>query len=149
MQREWAKLSFESQVWGVSEPDDHAAQNLDLGPKWNAKVTYRQWQFGMPEWDPQNKNGFPEGSDIPSGGVAVAKLDDNTFLVAGHNARISFGAGPDNKDKGMILDRVEEGHYDNGKWIFERVWNGDETDYGLNFAGTPKVLKVRLGTYVK
>lgn len=148
--RVWAKLSYESQVWGVSEPDDHTAQTLDLGTKWNAKVTYRQWQFGMPEWDPENKNGFPEGSDVPSGGVAVARLSDNEFLVAGLNARISFGAGADNASKGMLLDRVEEGHYDSaGHWIFERVWNGDETDYGLNFTGEPSLLKVRLATYEK
>ncbi|MBW8882346.1 MAG: DUF5597 domain-containing protein, partial [Asticcacaulis sp.] len=146
--RVWAKLSYEGQVWGVSEPDDHAAQTLDLGAKWNAKVTYRQWQFGMPEWDPENKNGYPEGSDVPSGGVAVARLSDNEFLVAGLNARISFGAGPANQGKGMLLDRVEEGHYDaGGNWVFERVWNGDETDYGLNFVGEPKLLKVRLATY--
>ena len=149
MAREWAKLSYDGQVWGVSEPDDHAAQNIDLGAKWTAKVTYRQWQFGMPEWDPQNKNGYPEGSDVPSGGMAVARLSDNEFLVTGLNARISFGLAKGQDDKGMILDRVEEGHYDKGVWVFDRVWNGDETDYGLNFTGQPVVLKVRLGTYEK
>ena len=149
MAREWAKLSFESQVWGVSEPDDHAAQDLDLGAKWSAKVTYRQWQFGMPEWDPEHKNGYPEGSEVPSGGIAVAKLSDNEFLVTGLNARISFGLAKGQDNKGMVLDRVEEGHYNNGVWVFERVWNGDETDYGLNFTGNPVVLKVRLGTYDK
>ncbi len=148
--RVWAKLSFESQVWGVSEPDDHSAQDIDLGARWSAKVTYRQWQFGMPEWDPEHKNGYPEGSDVPSGGVAVAKLSANEFLVAGYNARISFGGGKDNADKGFLLDRVEEGHYDaKGQWVFERVWNGDQTDYGLNFTGEPKLLKVRLATYEK
>ena len=148
--RVWAKLSFESQVWGVAEPDDHSEQALDLGPQWSAKVTYRQWQFGMPEWDPEHKNGYPDGSEVPSGGVAIAKLSDDTFLVAGHHARLSFGTGAANADKGFLLDRVEEGHYDAvGNWVFERVWNGDETDYGLNFAGEPKLLKVRLSTYVK
>lgn len=150
MARVWAKLSFESQVWGVSEPDDHATQDLDLGADWSAKVSYRQWQFGMPEWDKEHKNGYPEGSDVPSGGVAVAKLSANEFLVIGYNARITFGAGEKNKDKGFLLDRVEEGHFDDkGQWVFERVWNGDQTDYGLNFAGPPKVLKVRLATYEK
>lgn len=149
MQREWAKLSFENQVWGVSEPDDHTGQVLDLGPKWSAKVTYRQWQFGMPEWDTQNKNGFPEGSEVPSGGVAVARLSEDEFLVAGLNARITFGLGQAQNDRGMVLDRVEEGHYDNGKWVFDRVWNGDQIDYGLNFTGQPVVLKVKLGSYAK
>jgi hypothetical protein len=149
MQRLWAKLSFDSQVWGVSEPDDHAAQTFDLGPDWSAKVQYRLWTFGMPEWDPQNKAGFPEGSDTPRGGVAVARLDDHTFLVTGMQARISFGAGSANKDKGVV-QTVEEGHYDDaGNWVFDRVWNGDETDYGLNFTAEPVVLKVTLSTYDK
>ena len=43
--------------------------------------------------------------------------------------------------------RVEEGHYDEvGKWVFERVWNGDETDYGLNFTDLPQLLHVKLAT---
>lgn len=150
MQRVWAKLAFESHVWGVSEPDDHAEQGLDLGPKWKAKVQYRQWQFGMPEWDPEHKNGYPEGSEVPSGGVAVAQLSEDEFLVVGHNARLSFDVGTGQAGRGFILGRVEEGHYDdNGTWVFERVWNGDQTDYGLNFAGTPRVLRVRLASYEK
>ncbi|ESQ83135.1 hypothetical protein AEAC466_14830 [Asticcacaulis sp. AC466] len=149
MDREWAKLSYESQVWGVSEPDDHSAQSLDLGKAWSAKVTYRQWQFGLPEWDPENKNGYPDGSDVPSGGVAVAKLSDNEFLVTGLNARITFDTGEANKARGFVLDRVEQGHFEAGKWVMEYVWNGDQTDYGLNFTGAPVVLKVRLGTYEK
>ncbi len=149
MAREWARLNFDSQVWGVSEPDDHSAQSLDLGPNWSAKVTYRQWQFGMPEWDKDSRNGFPEGSEVPSGGVAVARLSDNEFLVTGVNARITFVGGKGLGNRAMILDRVEEGHFVDGKWVFDRVWNGDETDYGLNFTTTPTVLKVRLGSYVK
>jgi beta-galactosidase GanA len=46
-----------------------------------------------------------------------------------------------------MLAQVEEGRYQNGKWIFERVWNGDQTDYGLNFTSYPQVLHVRLATY--
>ncbi len=148
MAREWARLSYESQVWGVSEPDDHAAQNLNLGPKWSAKVTYRQWQFGMPEWDPEHKNGYPEGSDIPGGGVVVAKLSDDEYLVGGLKARITFGVA-DGRKEGFVLDRVEEGHFENGKWVFERMWNGDQTDYGLNFTDKPALLKVKLGAYQK
>lgn len=146
MAREWAKLSFESEVRGVSEPDDHSAQEIDLGPKWTAKVTYRQWQMGQPEWNPK-KDDFPDNSETPSGGVVVAKLAEDEYLVTGLNARISFGAGKDLKGRGMIFDRVEEGRYENGKWIMARIWNGDQTDYGLNFTDKPVVLKVKLGSY--
>jgi beta-galactosidase GanA len=44
--------------------------------------------------------------------------------------------------------RVEEGYFNAaGKWVMERNWNGDQTDYGLNLTGNPVVLKVRIGTY--
>jgi len=148
MAREWAKLSFESEVHGVSEPDDHGAQEIDLGPKWSAKVTYRQWQMGQAEWNPK-KDDFPDGSDIPSGGVVVAKLGTDQYLVTGVNARITFGAGKDLQGRGMMVARAEEGRYENGKWVMARVWNGDQTDYGLNFTDKPVVLKVTLGTYVQ
>ena len=106
MAREWAKLSFESEVRGVSEPDDHSAQEIDLGPKWTARVTYREWQFGEKKWNA--KGDFPVNSETPSGGVAVAKLADDEYLVTGQNARLTFGAGKDLKDRGMMLDRVEK-----------------------------------------
>ena len=28
-----------------------------------------------------------------------------------------------------------------------RVWNGDQTDYGLNLTDEPRLLRVRLATY--
>jgi beta-galactosidase GanA len=50
--------------------------------------------------------------------------------------------------KPSMWARVEEGRFDaSGKWIMERNWNGDQTDYGLNLTGNPVVLKVKLGTY--
>ncbi len=79
----------------------------------------------------------------------MARLDDHTFLVTGMQARISFGGGPANKDRGVV-QTVQEGHFDTtGTWVFDRVWNGDETDYGLNFTEQPVVLKVILSTYEK
>jgi hypothetical protein len=40
---------------------------------------------------------------------------------------------------------VEQGHYDaQGRWVMERVWNGDQVDYGLNLPAQPVMLKVRM-----
>ena len=64
-------------------------------------------------------------------------------------ALVTFGPGAANKDRGFLLDRVEEGHYEKGAWVMDRVWSGDQTDYGLNFTGHPVILKVRLATYQK
>ncbi|WP_322404638.1 DUF5597 domain-containing protein [Massilia luteola] len=147
MAREWARLSFESDVYGVSEPDDHASQDIDLGPAWSAKVSYRQWQMGETYWL-RKKDDLPKGSDVPSGGVVLAKLGANEYLVTGQNARLTFGVNSDVKDRAAILERVEEGRFVNGKWVMSRVWNGDQTDYGLNFTDRPVVLKVKLGAYL-
>ncbi|MFL6633717.1 MAG: DUF5597 domain-containing protein [Massilia sp.] len=97
----------------------------------------------------ESQGRFPDNSETPSGGVVVAKLADDEYLVTGQNARISFGAGKDLKDRGMVLDRVEEGRFENGKWTMLRVWNGDQVVDGLNFTDRAQVLKVKLGTYVK
>jgi hypothetical protein len=42
---------------------------------------------------------------------------------------------------------VEEGRYVDGKWTRSRLWNGDQTDYGLNLTEDPRVLRVKLATY--
>ena len=47
----------------------------------------------------------------------------------------------------MLLARVEEGHFESGQWVFDRLWNGDQTDYGLNFTGGSQILRVKLATY--
>jgi hypothetical protein len=54
----------------------------------------------------------------------------------------------DPKAANLILDRVEEGTYDaEGRWQFQRLWNGDQVDWGLNFTAAPQVLHVKLATY--
>ncbi len=146
MMREWAKMSFDSRVWGVSEPDDHSTQTIGLG-RWTAKIEYQQWQFGSSTSPKDKDRTIPPGTENPSGGVLIAKLSPDEYLVTGVHARVSFSlTDPKSKDHPMF-DRVEEGHYDRGKWIFERVWNGDQTDYGLNFTSAPQVLHVNLATY--
>lgn len=30
---------------------------------------------------------------------------------------------------------------------FDRLWNGDQTDYGLNFTAEPQLLRVKLATW--
>jgi len=146
MAREWAKLSFENNVWGVSEQDDHKSQVVNLG-RWSAKVEYQLWQFGMANWDWVKKLGVPPGTEKPGGGVLIAQLGPNEFLVMGMHTRVSFELTDKKGKQQSLFNRVEEGHYENEKWVFERVWNGDQTDYGLNFTSQPQVLRVKLATY--
>ena len=135
----WARLSFENKVWGIAEPDgDNHTQKLDLG-LWDVTITYGRPMFWI---EPP-----PAGNKPPSGGVLIAELGPDEYLVTGYRARVEFGASAELKGRKFMMERVEEGHYENGKWVFERVWNGDQIDWGFNFRSRPHVLKVRMATY--
>ena len=95
--------------------------------------SFGQWQFGTDK---------PTGNSEPVGGVAVAQIAENEFLVTGFRARVYFGLSKPAPFESMMMLRVEEGRYDNGKWIFRRVWNGDSIDYGLNFIDREQVLRI-------
>ncbi len=146
-QRVWARLAFESRVWGVSEPDDRSSQAIDLGD-WTATVGYRRWQFGQPDWTWLGPLDEVSGTETPNGGVVVAQIAPGEFIVTGHRARVDFAAKPSADGKRRMVLRVEEGHFDGaGAWVFDRIWNGDQTDYGLNFTDRPRLLRVVTAAY--
>lgn len=132
-----AKANAEGRVWGVSEPEQTHTQQIDLGD-WTAHVGYGLPQFGVPE---------AKGNPTPQGGVLIVQLGRNEYLVAGYHARVSFQPSGRNVGKHALFDRVEEGRYVDGQWQFLRVWNGDQTDYGLNLTSQPQWLRVKLATY--
>jgi beta-galactosidase GanA len=147
MAGQWASLSLAGKVSGVAEPDDHSSQHLDWDPRWGATVSYREWQFGFREWDKTGTLKYPEGSEQPHGGVLVARLAEDEFLIVGEAARIRFELGSAQKGKSFLYARVEEGHYEEGKWVFDRVLNGDQIDYGITFTDEPKTVRVKVATY--
>ncbi|MFK2891801.1 DUF5597 domain-containing protein [Dyella flagellata] len=134
-----AKLSFAGKVWGVAEPEHEHAQVLDMGD-WRATVSYGLPSFGSSTSAP--------GNTPPKGGVVIAELGKNEYLVTGYFARVDFMRGKAKEHEHFMLERVEEGRYDEqGHWHFMRLWNGDQTDWGLNFTERPQVLHVKLATY--
>jgi beta-galactosidase GanA len=143
MAREWARLALEGETWGVAKPDDGKPQVVPLG-EWQATVQYGQWQFGMPEWFPNADK--PAAADQPVGGAAIARLGPDEFLVIGRHARVSFAPAAPEAGRIAMMARVEEGHYAGDRWVLERVWSGDQTDYGLNFTSRPQVLRVRMAS---
>lgn len=134
-----ATLSYAGKVWGVSEPEHTHQQTLNLGD-WQATVSYGLPQFGT--------GTPPPGNSPPQGGVLIAELGKNEYLVTGYHARVDFSPGKGHEHEHLMMERVEEGTYDSqGQWHFMRVWNGDQTDSGLNFTSSPQVLHVKLATY--
>ncbi|HEY9064336.1 MAG TPA: DUF5597 domain-containing protein [Burkholderiaceae bacterium] len=144
MQRQWARWAFESRTHGVAEPDDHADQTIAM-KGWKAQVTYGQWMFGEREWE-GNKKESPAHAAVPQGGVAIAQIADDEFVLVGQFARVRID---DAEGSGRAqLVAAEQGRYDEqGRWTMERRWNGDQVDWGLNFTGHPVVLKVKMGRY--
>lgn len=143
MERQWAKWAYEGRTYGVAEGDDRQPQKLAL-KGWNATISFREWQFGEAQYFKDVKD-LPAGTDKPNGGVAIAQIADNEFIIVGQHARVKIDSA---QGKPTMWARVEEGYYDkSGKWVMERNWNGDQTDYGLNLTGNPVVLKVKVGTY--
>jgi hypothetical protein len=144
MQRQWAQWAFEGRTYGVAEPDDHADQFVAM-KGWKAHVTFGQWQFGEREW-PGNQKESPPHAATPSGGVAIAQVADDEFVLVGQLARVRIEDDPSSGR--ALIDHVEEGRFDaNGQWVVERRWNGDQTDWGLNFTANPRVIKVKMGRY--
>ena len=136
MQREIARLNFEGKVQGVAEDPAVHQQTMNLGP-WTATAAYGFKQFDRRREAPGNAD--------PVGRVLVAQLGPDEFLVTGVSARVDFRPVDTAKHRAFV--RVEEGTYVDGKWKFLRIWNGDQTDYGLNFTTRPQVLRVSLMTY--
>ena len=133
MQREIARLNFEGKLQAVAEEKGKVAQTLAFGP-WNAVVSY-----GV------SRNNRPAGNPEPTGRVLVGQLKDNQFLVAGFFCRVDFRPAAEGRQRQFL--RVEEGTWENGAFRFLRVWNGDETDWGLNFGAEPVLLRVSVATY--
>ncbi len=145
MQRQWARWAFDGRTHGVAEGEDRAPQTVALDG-WQAAVSFREFQFGERAWL-KDKDDYPDGTDKPGGGVAIAQTGADEFVLVGQQARVKLSGAAGKAGKMTMYARVEEGHFDAaGKWIMERNWNGDQTDYGLNLPATPTVLKVRMGT---
>ena len=138
MMREVALLNFEGKVQTAVEEKDAHSQTLEFGA-WKAVVSYGVPQFGF--------GNNPRGNPEPVGRALVAQLADHEFLVAGFFCRVDFHVRDAASGKQREFVRVEEGTYQGSAFKPIRIWNGDQTDWGLNFSSAPQVLRVTLGAY--
>jgi beta-galactosidase GanA len=138
MVREIAKLNFEGKLKTSIEESGQAQQELDFGP-WQATVRY-----GFPQQDGRR----PPGTNDAHGVALVAQCGPDEFLVTGVDASVSFHMPGRLPGMRMQILSAEEGSYSDGVWKAKRLWNGDETDRGLQFhADDPAVVRVRLGRF--
>jgi hypothetical protein len=142
VQRQWAQWAFDGRTRGAAEGDDRQPQTLAF-PGWEARLTWRQWRFGESSWGGDFAKP-PAHTEQPGGGVAIAQIANDEFIVIGQSTRVRFEPAPGRS--GFLL-RAEQGRFDaQGRWIMERVWNGDQVDYGLNLPVEPVMLKVKMAS---
>jgi beta-galactosidase GanA len=142
--RDWARLAFEHPTWGVAKPNDGADQSGVMG-RWRITAMYGLWEFGERDWTWIEMPPHPN-KDRPVGGAALIQLGADEYLLAGSDVRIRFALDKPASGENSQFISVEEGTFENGRWVMQRRWNGDQTDYGLNLT-KPTLLRVRLGTY--
>jgi hypothetical protein len=135
MMRDLARLNFEDKLKTAVEEPGRAQQEVDFGD-WQATVS-----FGYPQPDRQRPPGTPDFH----GRMLIARLSKNEFLVTGIDARVIFHlpsrpSPPDHHINNIL--KAEQGQYVDGTWKPLRIWNGDETQRGLNFGHDDNVIHV-------
>jgi hypothetical protein len=133
-----AQLNFDGKLQTAIEDKGSVRTPLHFGDV-DAVVS-----FGFPQRDGE----MPPGNSDSHGRAMVAQLGPLEYLVTGFDASVSFKladtAGKAQNQQLEIL-RAEEGRYENGAWQALRIWNGDQTDRGLNFKGSrPEIVRIRL-----
>jgi beta-galactosidase GanA len=135
-----AKASFEGRVHGTAEAPGEPVQTLPIDANWKAVITYGVPQFYF--------TGKPPGNEQPVGSALIVQLAADEFLVTAIHARVEIIATDPARRARQIFEYVDEGSYDDdSEWVFRRRWNGDQTDYGLNFSNATELLRVKLATY--
>jgi hypothetical protein len=134
-----AQATFDRRLFAAVEAPGRAKQILDLGDGWQASLS-----FGPPPWG--DTPAILANSPKQSGRTLIVKLGTDDWLVTGIDVRVELQrVAPDGRH-GQLL-RVEEGSYRAGDWRSTRWLNGDETDYGLNFGPTPRLTRVKTGSF--
>jgi hypothetical protein len=142
--RQWARIAAASPTWGTVKGAPEERQSKVLG-RWKVSAQYELWEFGEPQWLAPETAAHPTKGQ-PVGGMVVAQTGPDEFLLAGSDVRVRFALAQPGAESAQIV-RIEEGTFDDqGRWAMTRVWNGDQTDYGLNLT-QPVLLKVRMGSY--
>jgi beta-galactosidase GanA len=146
--RELAALMFAGKVRTAVEEPGRSQETLrfDAGGSraWRAMVSF------PPAYDPPAAplNTASDTMALHAGRAVVAQLGATEFLVTGIDCRVAFAPPIGMKGvSGVMFGRVEQGHYAGTTWVVERLWNGDETDYGLNFGGKGTLLHVTVEGY--
>jgi len=148
--REVARLNFEGKVKAVAEEAGRPQETLDFGA-WRAVIGFGATGRGGRE--------TPPGNAPPTGRALLAQIAENQFFVTGAYCKIDFRAANGGQRDFLRVEEAEplekeaassrrgSGGPAASAFRVLRIWNGDETDWGLNFGSAPQTLRVTLGAY--
>jgi hypothetical protein len=115
-----------------TDPENYVTDHTLHFDGWDADVAFGTFQrLARAQTQPE----------APDGRILIAELGKGQFLMAGYHSRVMFRPTGKNKGRAWEYLIVEEGHYENGEFKADRILNGDQTDWALNFA-EPVVLRV-------
>ena len=90
---------------------------------------------------------FASGTERKTGRVLIGQTGPREFYVMGFDSRINFRTRRGSDKSSVQFSRVEEGSFDNGKWVPRRLLNGDQTFFGLRLPSAGQVLRIELNAY--
>lgn len=137
MSREIAQWEFDGKLKTAVEEPGQASQEVNFG-EWQATAA-----FGFPQHDGRR----PPGTKDAHGAALIAQLGPDEFLVTGVDVSVSFHLPGKLPWMRSEIISAEQGVYENGVWEPLKLWNGDETDRGLQFYEKPAVVRVRMGRF--
>lgn len=141
----WPGIAAQYPLWGTARGNDGADQSTTMG-RWRLTAAYGRWAFGEDDWTWIPRDPHPL-ADVPTGGLLVAQLEDDTFLVGGQNVRLRLAlADPAPGESPQVIE-AQEGTFVNGQWVMRRRWNGDQIDYGFSFGAEPVWLRIEMDSY--
>ncbi len=82
-----------------------------------------------------------QGNGDLSGRVIVARAAADRFLLTGVSANLRFATRLGRAGSVQLVS-VGEGHFEGGRWVRDRLVNGDETAFGLILPATGRSLMV-------
>ena len=138
IEQQVAEWNFAGKLQTAIESKGAAQQRLHFGNV-DAIVS-----FGYPQHD----GAAPPGTPDLQGRALIAQTGPLEFVVTGFEASVRFvqAEQPENAPPQQLeILRADEGTYVNNNWQTARIWNGDQTDRGLNFrSATPPIIRIRL-----
>lgn len=115
----------------------------------NQKLDFSEYEV-LAQWGPIRSSyggEFAGGTPDRTGRVMIAEVGPDEFYVAGFDTRVNFRPRRGDPKSHAQFVRVEEGRFVDGEWTVTKLWNGDQTFFGLRLPSEGKMLRVELMRY--